>query len=253
MSNLESLKKQIMEEISKIDDFFLFNGLPDPEEFNSKTIHWEKDYKGFLDSAKHVKAKLIYFQEQICDNEESPHYNQLETFAFSYIFNGLNHIFIASADWVSEKVTKELMEEINKPGFFDQQEEEIEKELNKHIHSLYSTKRERHKYFNIANKDFWENNDAGNDFSLNPKQVAKKSKVTQNVRDNIRKELEQEERSMLPELVEKCVIWCKENGLSALTLLNVKEFCRNQGIELLPMVRDNLLRDKVNSKLKQDS
>jgi hypothetical protein len=96
---------------------------------------------------------------------------------------------------------------------------------------------------------FWSKKGVVNRFSINPEIKFKMEKVEMNAQKRIEEAQMEEEKEKIPDLIDSCIDWCKDNGLKKVTKTNVKAFLAEKETTLSRNSED-ILYQRVNFKLK---
>jgi hypothetical protein len=190
--------------------------------------------------------------------------DKIGAYKFSWIKDGVKYVLSESTDWF-EDYAKLLMtinslasnqsrfgrvgmaqEEIP-PELKKKSEEELADEMIDFIKEQLPTP-DRHGFYQVREL-FWSKKGVTSRFGMSPEIRFKMSKVEMIAEKRIEEAQAAEEKDKLPDLIDECIEWCKENGLKKLIKANVKAFLAEKEMTLSRNGED-ILYQKANFKLK---
>jgi hypothetical protein len=198
-------------------------------------------------------------------NKFSKFTDKLGTYRLSWIKDGVRYVLSESTDWF-EEYAKLLMtinsyannqngirriggEQLDAPPELKKKsEEELVDEMIEFIKEELPTP-DRHGFYQIREL-FWSKKGVSSRFGISAEFRFKMSKVEMLVEKRIEEAQAAEEKEKLPDLIDECIDWCKDNGLKKVTKTNVKAFLAEKEANLSRNSED-ILYQKVNFKLKE--
>jgi hypothetical protein len=279
---IESLKKE------GFNIFFAKNTL-DSDSATEVFWDENEDAKHFFEIAKKEGVKTIVAEVKVLekdminlDSEDEESLNpevlkQLKTelsrlskyagkvgsYKFSWIKDGTKYSFMEVTEWFEEfaSIIKRLSAPLRQTGFtgsrFEQEEipkelkekseEDLAEEMIDFIKEQLPTP-DRLGFYRVK-EFFWSKKGVVNRFSISPEIKFKMEKVEMNAQKRIEEAQMEEEKEKLPDLIDSCIDWCKDNGLRKVTKTNVKAFLAEKETTLTRNSED-ILYQRVNFKLK---
>lgn len=186
--------------------------------------------------------------------------NKLAFFTFSWIKNGIEYSLSEKTKWYSEfenslhliakaeqlagpRRTGMIYEEKELPKELENKsEEELANELWNFIFKESPTTNYREIY--SIERMFWMQK------GVNRHDSAKASLLMNKVSNIISKKLDEREKEMIPETVEKCINWLKEYQMKKLTKTDLNGFLAENSLDLSTTNR-SIIHSRVNLKLKK--
>ncbi len=252
MKDLEKLKENLLS-LCK-DKFDIFYSEPVFERENY--ILWKgEDFKEYLSLAEKLNIKMIYFFESIISDEEDSKYNgKIGQIEIGFLYNGIFHTFIETADWLEElEESKEIEgKEKTDKQIIEKSDEELANEIIEFIYKDYKEPLEVNKNtIEEALMQIWlEKGLELHIYRAEPKIRLKLQKVKGMVEKHFFDIARKKEEEILPSLIDECVVWCKKQGLTKIIKTNVKVFLSEKNIALTS-VGEEALYLKVNHELKK--
>jgi hypothetical protein len=195
-------------------------------------------------------------------NKISKYAGKVGSYKFSWIKDGTKYSLMETTDWFKEfaSIIKRLSTPIRQTGFassrFEQEEipkelkekseEDIAEEMIDFIKEQLPTL-DRRGFYQVKEL-FWSKKGIMR-FTTDPELRFKMSKVEMIADKSIEEAQAAEEKERLPDLIDSCIDWCKENELKKVTKTNIKAFLAEKEITLSRNSED-ILYQRVNFKLK---
>jgi hypothetical protein len=183
-------------------------------------------------------------------------------YKFSWMKDGTKYSLMEAAEWFEEftSMVKRLSAPIRRGGFVSsrfEQQEEIPKELQEKSEEDLAEEMidfikeqlptpDRIGFYRVK-EFFWSKKGVVNRFSISPEIKFKMEKVEMNAQKRIEEAQMEEEKEKLPDLIDACIDWCKDNGLKKVTKTNVKAFLAEKETTLTRNSED-ILYQRVNFK-----
>ena len=250
MNKLENLKEKFLKSCQGKFDIFYSGPISDKEnciEFGGDKI---EDYLQF---AEKLGIKVIYFFEAVADDEESPEHNgEIGQLEVGFLYNNIFHVFTETADWFVKDLEDidENEEEKTPKEILDKTIDELSNEMIQFLQKEFKDITEIYKNLRQVKSQFWLDKGVGDTWGLDPKTRIKIDKIEYKVEKYFLDSMRKKEEGILPKLIENCVEWCKNQGLTKLTKTNINYFLNENDITLTPIGNDTLYF-KVNYELKK--
>ncbi|MEM3787060.1 MAG: hypothetical protein QXZ59_06720 [Nitrososphaeria archaeon] len=204
------------------------------------------DWKSFIEISKEEGVKTIIVSTVKGNNES--HANDIGAIILAWFKDWRMYVFKKYAKWYSELISKETevttyrgvsrtLTQASKEAL-EELQTKSENELAEEALAFFEKSIPTTGYHGL--ELFWENKGI-NKWMLEPKLRFKVEKVEALVEQ---KRIEKE-KELLPKLVEECLKWAQDNGLSRITKSNIDYFLIEKNIELTRTSRD-VLYNKVN-------
>ncbi len=236
MGELEGIKKDI---ITYCDDtLILYQVNGDLSEITKNYIVLdEKKHEKFLQIAKKLGSKIIYYSESFGETNN----DDIAKIDLGFIHDGFMHIFSLYTSWYLKEI--EEAEELEE----GRMSENLADEMVRFAYSEYSGSLTD---INTIARAFWEHKGIESR-RIDMKAKEKLAKVKSIAEKKIMAYVLKKEKEELPHMVAECIAWASERKLKSLTPKKFKEFLAEKQLNLMYMTQDALFA-AVNLELKKN-
>lgn len=283
VTNTEDLEQTLQEVVSylKQQGFAIFYGFEFPETRYFAEMQWDDqnhEWKAFLEATREAGSKIIVLeihrfkeddlhrflprveQEETAPAEDADklrkYLGKLCQLGLIWCKDGVKYSFTRTTDWwdalMEQETQKESEVEAKKAEISNDVKsksvEQLAEELLAFIREEFPESETRVGPPYEAERLFWETKGLRSPFVEDPEIRIKMERTEILARSILEQEVQKREKELIPELVEQCVKWARENGLRKVTKTNVDYFLTEAGRSLSRTSRDTIY-NKVNLSL----
>ena len=258
----DTLDKILRISTSKFD---IFHSSPITESENIQYVEWSTDHiEDFLEFAEKIGIKVIYLHEgKIVTDSEDEHNGELGYIEVGFLYGGIFHVFSEGENWFFEEETNEEAPEIDVFGhkidtteslkrktsikeLDEKPPNELAKEIVEFAYKEFSDSLTS--FYKVADA-FWESKGL-NFIGADAKNRIKMERVNQIAEKEVMNALVNKEKEQLPQIIEDCISWAKENRFNKLTRANMQAFLLEKRLDITYFTQDALYV-RVNFELKK--